>query len=576
MVFKMYRIQNIARQQNNLLEDKRKGIIFSYFLGAVWVAGALITIQNFYLSITHEGALAEKYASFNASNIGVLLFMGLIWWGHRWYPKVMRHLFLLLVVVGIIFFFALEDLDRVFASLAFPIIMAAFLIEPIYSFVYLVVITVVYSIRLYEEGFTFISEEYSFISIASLIVIAVVSWLIARSLNSALAETRALNRELDQRVQDRTRELAQALERERVTAVRNTIILRSIADGVLVFDANQRVMIANPAANKLANQDLQSLSLTQVLATIDDKTREILQSWMKGQKPTDQNNVKFGWNNRTISANVSSVILPTISEERVDAGNVMVLRDFTREAQLERAKDLFLSMVSHELRTPMSAIQGYVNVLLQTEKPTISGMGYEYLQTIDVSIKQLLKLANELIDLSRLETGEVDLYRQWVDPAIIVNQAAKIVQQEFASRKLCLEVKVEEDLPQIYVDRNRILQVLLNLLSNAYKYTSEGGAIVEVNQSDEWVQISIADTGVGIKEEDQASMFNRFFRAGDQVVQKAGGTGLGLNISKGLTELHGGELTFESTYGKGTTFRMILPKHVTAADEEILEEELAL
>jgi signal transduction histidine kinase len=572
----MYRIQNIARQQNNLLEDKRKGIIFSYFLGAVWVAGALITIQNFYLSITHEGALAEKYASFNASNIGVLLFMGLIWWGHRWYPKVMRHLFLLLVVVGIIFFFALEDLDRVFASLAFPIIMAAFLIEPIYSFVYLVVITVVYSIRLYEEGFTFISEEYSFISIASLIVIAVVSWLIARSLNSALAETRALNRELDQRVQDRTRELAQALERERVTAVRNTIILRSIADGVLVFDANQRVMIANPAANKLANQDLQSLSLTQVLATIDDKTREILQSWMKGQKPTDQNNVKFGWNNRTISANVSSVILPTISEERVDAGNVMVLRDFTREAQLERAKDLFLSMVSHELRTPMSAIQGYVNVLLQTEKPTISGMGYEYLQTIDVSIKQLLKLANELIDLSRLETGEVDLYRQWVDPAIIVNQAAKIVQQEFASRKLCLEVKVEEDLPQIYVDRNRILQVLLNLLSNAYKYTSEGGAIVEVNQSDEWVQISIADTGVGIKEEDQASMFNRFFRAGDQVVQKAGGTGLGLNISKGLTELHGGELTFESTYGKGTTFRMILPKHVTAADEEILEEELAL
>ena len=403
-------------------------------------------------------------------------------------------------------------------------------------------------------------------------LMAVVAWLIARSLDGALAETWALNRQLDQRVRDRTRELAEALERERTTAVRNTTILESIADGVVVLDADQRVMIANPAANKLANHNLQALSLTDFLGTVEEKARETLQNWIQGQKPAEQNNVKFEWHNKTVSANVAPVVLPTSNEQQVDAGNVMVLRDFTKEAQLERAKDLFLGMVSHELRTPMSAIQGYVNVLLQTEKDYMSEVGYEHLQTINVSIKQLLKLANELIDLSRLETGEVDLYCQWLDIAALTNQAAKIVQQEFANRNLKLDVRIEDNLPQLYLDRNRILQVLLNLLSNAYKYTSEGGATLEVTQSEEAVSISVSDTGVGIKAEDQANMFNRFFRAGDQVVQKAGGTGLGLNISKGLTELHGGELTFESKYGEGTTFRVILPKNRPEAVEEIAGE----
>jgi two-component system cell cycle sensor histidine kinase PleC len=217
--------------------------------------------------------------------------------------------------------------------------------------------------------------------------------------------------------------------------------------------------------------------------------------------------------------------------------------------------------VSHELRTPMTAIQGFVSVLLEMEKNTISDKGYEHLLTIDVSIKQLLKLANELIDLSRMETGEIDLYCQWVDIGAIVKNAAKIIEQEFTSRNLSLTVNLAQHLPKLYVDRNRILQVLLNLLSNAYKYTGQGGATVEVTQSDEWVNISVIDTGIGIKEADKAKMFDRFFRASDRFVQKAGGTGLGLNISKGLAELHGGKLNFDSEYGVGTTFTVSLPKN---------------
>ncbi len=558
--------------QSDLIEDRHKEVIFIYFVGAVWVLMGLLAVQNLYLSLSLEGALAQKYAGYNPINVVTLIFLGLIWLGHRWYPRSMRHVFLLMLAVGVIFFFELRDLDRIFVAMALPIIMAAFLVQPVYSFVYYAFIVSTYTLRLYLGGFWITSEEFSFVGLVSLLVVAVVSWLIAQSLDRALAETRALNRELDQRVQVRTRELAEALARESATAVRNTTILESIADGVLFFDTDRRVVIANPAANRLAKQDLQSSTLDQLLKTVENEAREAIDSWIRGEKPADQSNVKFQWDDTTVSATIAPVLMPRDDGTYRDAGNVMVLRDFTKEAALEQAKNLFLGMVSHELRTPMSAIKGYVKLLLDREKERISEAGYDYLQTIDGSIRQLLTLANELIDLSRMEMGEIDLYYDCVDLTAVIKQAVKMVQQEFAARDLSLELNIEEDLPELYLDRGRILQVLLNLLSNAYKYTAQGGATLDVSQSSEWVNISVTDTGVGIKPSDQAKIFSRFFRAGDQTVQQAGGTGLGLSISKGLIELHGGELTFTSQYQVGTTFQIRLPKNNTTFREEVVPE----
>ena len=562
-------LKQFPAEQITLSEDQRKGRIFSYFISAVWILLFIDTCYQLYFAFAFQGQETQshqKFSTYAISNISLLFFFGLIWWGHRHYPKLMRHIFLITIVLGAIFFFDIAVLNLIFVSLVLPIIMAAFLIQPIYSFFYYFLIASVYFLRAYLTDLTILDFEIAPINFIALSMIAIVAWLIAQSLDKALAEARALNTELDQRVQDRTRELAEALEREQTTAVRNKTIVESIADGVVVFDTDQHVLIANPAANKLARRNLEALNTTDLLNTIQqNEARESLQAWLKGQPPVDQTNIRFEWHDKTLSANVAPVILPRKGNKRVDAGNVMVLRDFTKEAQLEKAKDMFLGMVSHELRTPMSAIQGYVELLLDLEKETISEEGYEYLQTIDASIRQLLTLANELIDLSRLETGEVELYCQWVDVTDIVNDGVKMVQQEFMNRALSLETIIEAaaPLPKLYLDRRRILQVLLNLLSNAYKYTPQGGATVTVNRSDDWVTIAVADTGTGIKAEDQANMFQRFFRANDQVIQQADGTGLGLNISKGFTELHGGKLAFESQYGKGTTFTIYLPKNDT-------------
>ncbi len=563
-------------RQAELPEDKRKARIFNIFLGTIWFITAINAVQNLYLSYTAEASVAQEYAGYNISNFASLLVLGLIWLGHLWFPRLMRHIFIILLVVSAIFNFRLVDLNQLFVIFALPIIMAAFLIGPVYSFVYWFFILVTYIFRFYLEDIPFTEDNFAFVGLIALLVIAVVAWLIARSLDKALDETRALNQELDQRVQDRTRQLAQALDREHTAAVRNKTILEAIADGVLVFDAKNQVMIANPAANLLAGRDLDTFNLTEFLGTIDSKAGQLLETWIEGQKPIGLSNVKFEWNHRTISANVAPVILAKNGAADVDAGNVMVLRDFTREAELEKAKTIFLGMISHELRTPMSAIKGYVSVLLGSEE-ALSDTGKEYLQTIDISIKQLLNLANELIDLSRLESGEIELYREQVFLPPIIKQAAKMVRQEFASRNLTLQVEVEENLPQLYVDKNRVLQILLNLLSNAYKYTPQGGATLRVSQDEAWVTIKVSDTGVGIKPSDQANMFSRFFRANDRHVQRAGGTGLGLNITKGLTELHGGALTFTSQYGVGTTFQATLPKNIGTIpdDQEELEESYA-
>jgi signal transduction histidine kinase len=545
------------RRRSRLLNIFLVGFfVLSVFgIGAALVALSVIR-QN------QEGILLGLYAG-----ISIAIFTSITFVINRYGSgKLARFFFILFLTVAFAFSDVPEEVasGRSLVAFAIPIILTSVLFPAYASFFAAGLVSVLITgVALYAD---IVPDPFAVITF---FMIALAAWLAGRSMERAIRDLRILNEELDQRVRDRTRELAASLRREHTQAVRNKTILQSIADGVLVFDANQDVILANPAASRLAERELQALPLADFLSTIEGQARTIIQDWLAGQKPADLNHVRFEWHERTISANVAPVILSDDGEEkRVGDGNVMVLRDFTREAQLEKAKNLFLGMVSHELRTPMSAIQGYVDVLLASEKGNLSEPGYEYLQTIRGSIKQLVQLANELIDLSRMETGEIDLYLQWVDLETVVQNAARIVRQEYEARKLSLDIQIEADLPELFVDQNRLNQVLLNLLSNAYKYTSRGGVTVVVIQTDEWINIEVRDTGLGIKESDQAKMFERFFRASDRLVQQASGVGLGLNISKSLIELHGGKLTFESQYGVGTTFTVALPKNNPLLNKE--------
>ncbi len=141
-------MQPVLDQLSQSTEDRYKGVVFNYFLGAIWIIAAINAIQNLYLSLTLDGKPGQDYASYNPSNFAFLLVLGLIWAGHRWYPQVMRHLFMIILVVAAIFTFDVADINEMFVVLTLPIIMAAFLIRPVYGFVYYGGIVLTYALRL--------------------------------------------------------------------------------------------------------------------------------------------------------------------------------------------------------------------------------------------------------------------------------------------------------------------------------------------------------------------------------------------------------------------------------------------
>jgi signal transduction histidine kinase len=552
-------------------DEERRGRLSNVFLAGVIILGFVLQGIDLYSALTRAHPNALMFFVLDWVWLGCLI---LLWFLHRFYPRPIRHLFLLFLTLAIVNVFEIHDLDRVLVTLTVPVMMAAFLIRPASSIAYAVVASLAYSVTvlrsfiLGEWGDLSLSHVFNYPSILGIFAIACIAWVVSRSLDQALAEARqraeelhVLNEELDQRVQDRTLELAKALAREHTAAVRNRTILEAIGDGVLVTDSSDHIIMSNPAANRLAQQDLESRPLREALSDVRSDVLAEIEDYMTQEGNDNRPHIQFDWNNRTVMANIAPVALALSGDNHTSGGNVMVLRDITREAQLDRMKTIFLGSVSHELRTPMTAVKGYVELLSDLEAETLSETGRKYLSIVESNIKRLLGLANDLIDMSRIEVGEIALYCEWDQLEPIVQTAVDTVRKEFEKRGLSLEMQVGSDLPLLYLDRHRIIQVLLNLLTNAYKYTVEGGAMVRVSRVNHTVQIEISDTGLGMTEEEQTHVFERFFRAKHEVVQKVDGSGLGLTITKSLVELHGGTISFHSEYNVGTTFTINLPVH---------------
>lgn len=550
-------------------DEERRGVLFNIFLAGLLILPLGMMIINIYELIA--APYPDAWRFFIIKSVIIVILIGLLFL-HRLYPKVVRHVFLVFCAVATVNLFEFQVLDRELVVLTVPVLMAAFIIGPLSSFVYGLVVNVAYGVALLASyssgdwGDERLTHVLNYPSMLSIFVIAFIAWLVSRSLDQALVEARqraeelrVLNEELDHRVQDRTRELARALQREHTTAVRNQTILESIGDGVLVTDNYGKVILANPAVNRLAEQELETKQLQESLSTVRPEVLAEIEDHMVGGTKGERPNIRFEWNQRTVAANVAPIQLDLPGQPHIFGGHVMVLRDVTREAELDRMKTIFLGSVSHELRTPMTAIKGYVDLLSDLEGGSLSETGRKYLGIVGANIRQLLSLANDLIDMSRIEVGELALYAEWTELEPIVTGAVDTVRPEFEKRGLDLEVEVERDLPLLYMDRHRIAQVLLNLLTNAYKYTVEGGATVRVCHTNHTIQVEVRDTGVGMTQEEQTHLFERFFRSNNEVVQQAGGSGLGLTIAKSMVELHGGAISFSSTYNVGTVFTVSLP-----------------
>lgn len=241
-------------------------------------------------------------------------------------------------------------------------------------------------------------------------------------------------------------------------------------------------------------------------------------------------------------------------------GHLFVFRDVTRERELERMKSEFVSLVSHEFRTPLTSIRGYTEMMLEGDAGELTNEQTDFLKTILRNADNLAEIVNRLLVVSRLEAGAIKLDLRELKIHEIVENAVELLRPQIDAKKLKLKVTVHPGLPAVEADSQWINQVILNLLSNAYKYTPSGGIIsISAEEKDGFLYTKITDSGIGMSTDEQEKLFTKFFRAENPETIKAGGTGLGLWISRSLVEMHGGKILVTSIPGKGSAFTIKLP-----------------
>jgi signal transduction histidine kinase len=222
--------------------------------------------------------------------------------------------------------------------------------------------------------------------------------------------------------------------------------------------------------------------------------------------------------------------------------------------------------MSHELRTPLNAVIGFSEVLLEEMFGGLNDKQTEYLQDILSSGRHLLSLINDILDLSKIEAGRMELELAAFELPPALENALTLVRERASRHGIGLHLAVDPQLGAIVGDERKIKQVLLNLLSNAVKFTPEGGQVaVRASRADGSVEISVSDTGIGIAAEDREAIFEEFRQVGSDYARKREGTGLGLALARRFVELHGGRLWVKSEVGKGSTFTFSLPERAWQA-----------
>lgn len=337
------------------------------------------------------------------------------------------------------------------------------------------------------------------------------------------------------------------------------ILLHNMSDGVISFDKDGNLMLANAAAADMLHVEKMELSFTEFIRNYDINSGVYLDM---GNEPSKK--VTFPVGKQFINANFT----PYYDKKGKMEGLVVVLQDITEQKKLDDMRKEFVANVSHELRTPLTTVKSYTETLLDGAMEE-KELATEFLTIINSEADRMAFLVRDLLQLTRFDNKQVRLDMTEIEMNDFLSMTVRQNKIHAEAKNQQLSFQPYEHMVVVHGDRDRVGQVVNNIVTNAIKYSLEQATIrIFITEDEKYFKINVKDTGMGISREDLPRIFERFYRVDKARSRAMGGTGLGLAIAKEIMETHGGKLTAESEYGKGTTMTMWFPK-----ERPILEYE---
>jgi PAS domain S-box-containing protein len=365
-----------------------------------------------------------------------------------------------------------------------------------------------------------------------------------------------------------------------------TAIINHLIDGLLVVNKQGDITRFNPnflqlfdlEQDQILHQNINSLgqsNLTQLIQQTQADSQAVVKTEIELSK------------GRTGLAIATAILQTNYSNSQSkNIGSLILIRDITNEKEINRMKTDFIATVSHELRTPLTSVLGFASIiqekleenlfpLLPKEdrktKKTIRRVK-DNLNIIVSEAERLTSLINDVLDIAKMEAGKVEWNMQSISIQEVIDRGLAATASLFETRQLELKREIQSDLPDIIGDRNRLIQVVINLISNAVKFTENGSITCRAELQNHTIKVSVIDTGSGIAPQDQQKVFEKFKQVGETLTDKPKGTGLGLPICQQIIEHHGGLISLESTLGQGSTFSFTVP--ILTENHSLTENEV--
>ena len=357
-------------------------------------------------------------------------------------------------------------------------------------------------------------------------------------------------------------EMADTLEHtlREVGEARNKLdtLFKHMADGVVAFGGDGKLLHVNPAARDMLGRDIKDdMTYAEVFPNTvfhADDLRE------------DGHFMELDY---VAGARVLKMFLAPLTGQEENQGVMVVLHDITAQQKLEESRREFVANVSHELRTPLTNIKGYTETLIDGGEMLDEETRRSFLDVVYNESDRMTRIVKDLLTLSRLDNQRMEMNMESMDLIPVVKAAVQSMMLEAENQNITLTSHLPDSLPLVNGDKERLHQVVLNIISNAVKYNRPEGSVSVTADSDEkTVTVTVSDTGLGIPAEDLPRIFERFYRVDKARSRKRGGTGLGLAIAKEIVESHGGEIVFDSVYGQGSTVYLRFPVLDTEQAEE--------